>query len=188
VRGLLRPGIVHRLDRLTSGLIAIAKNHLAHRNLSIQFQQHEVRKEYLAIVSGVLTAEQGCIDLPIGRRAAGDSILMSAKPDAREAKPACTYYEVLERLPAHTVVRLMPTTGRNHQLRVHLAELGHPILGDTYYRQDDEIAPHSARTDQRHLLHAEKIMFRHPITDEPLEYVVHWPNDFEEMYQICKAG
>jgi 23S rRNA pseudouridine1911/1915/1917 synthase len=129
--GLLRPGIVHRLDRMTSGVIVVAKEHLAHRRLSIGFQRGKVFKEYLAIVEGELASESGTIDRPIG--VAPHSVLMSAEPNARNAKLAATRYQVLKRFGSHSLVRAMPLTGRNHQIRVHLSAIGHPIVGDDFY-------------------------------------------------------
>ncbi|MEX0702473.1 MAG: RluA family pseudouridine synthase [Planctomycetales bacterium] len=139
--GLLRPGIVHRLDRQTSGTIAVAKEHLAHRRLSIAFQEGRVEKTYLALVEGTLAEESGLIDRPIGRHPRGNTILMSAAPDARNAKPARTRFRLLERFPTATLVEAIPLTGRLHQIRVHFAALGHPIVGDEFYGPFDTIRP-----------------------------------------------
>ena len=131
--GLLRPGIVHRLDRMTSGLIVVAKEHLAHRQLSIQFQQERISKSYLALVEGVLADERGTIDVPIGTSPEAGSVLMSCSPEAGDRRPSRTDYEVLARGPEHTLVRARPRTGRNHQIRLHMAEIGHPVVGDEFY-------------------------------------------------------
>jgi 23S rRNA pseudouridine1911/1915/1917 synthase len=131
--GILRPGIVHRLDRMTSGLVAVTKEHLSHRQLSIQFQKERVSKTYLALVEGVLAADRGTIDLPIGTSAEAGSVLMSCLPDAGDPRPSRTEYEVVERYPHQTLVRAKPPTGRNHQIRLHLAMIGHPVVGDEFY-------------------------------------------------------
>jgi 23S rRNA pseudouridine1911/1915/1917 synthase len=131
--GLLRPGIVHRLDRMTSGLIVVAKEHLAHRQLSIQFQRERICKSYLAIVEGVLPDDRGTIDVPIGTSPEAGSVLMSCRPDAGDRRPSRTDYEVLTRGPRNTLVRARPRTGRNHQIRLHMAAIGHPVVGDEFY-------------------------------------------------------
>eukprot|EP00913_Durusdinium_trenchii_P022809 g21413.t1 len=172
--GILRPGIVHRLDRLTSGVMLVAKTFLAHRRLSIQFQRNQIRKEYLAIVEGDLQAAAATIDAPIGQIPGGHTILMTTHPDARGAKPAQTAYEVLERSGDTTLVRVKPLTGRIHQIRVHFASIGHPVSGDEFYGPFGEIRaarllePDSADGDEqeqnRHLLHASRLSFEHPLT------------------------
>ena len=198
--GLLRAGIVHRLDRLTSGVIVVAKEHLAHRRLSIGFQRGRVAKRYVAVVDGLLSPAKGVIDRPIG--AAPGSVLMSAEPTARDAKPAITRYEVLRRFDSHSLVRATPLTGRNHQIRVHLASIGHPVVGDVFYgpfgrfrrlpraaRENvemalDEIcAPDTTSTPliARHALHAERIALEHPITREPLDFRAPLPPDMVQL-------
>lgn len=139
--GLLRPGIVHRLDRLTSGVILVPKEHLAHRRLSIQFQQERVSKTYVALVDGVMPDDSGVIDLPIGRSPCGRSILASCRGDAVDRQPSRTRYEVLQRFEAHTLVKAKPATGRFHQIRVHLATLGYPVTADEYYLPFGEVRP-----------------------------------------------
>lgn len=169
--GLLKPGIIHRLDMDTSGVVAIAKDHVSHRELSIQFQLGRVSKAYLAVVDGVIEAEQGVIDRPIGR--AAGTALMSCQADALEARPSVTAYEVIERLPAHTLVKVKPCTGRMHQIRVHFAAIGHPLLGEEFYgpcgmlrpprtASQARISPHIARQ----ALHAAELSFVHPFTQE----------------------
>ena len=187
VRGLLRPGIVHRLDRLTSGLIILAKEHLAHRLLSIQFQQGEVKKKYVAVVEGILPNESGTIDLPIGRAAEGDTILMSAQSNARNTKPAVTHYEVIERYAHRTLVRAIPQTGRNHQIRVHFATLGYPVVNDQFYDVDGKFKPkqdeaRAGESDEmRHALHAEQLAFVHPITNKNVIYQSAIPTELTEL-------
>ena len=197
VKGLYRPGIIHRLDRDTSGVVAVAKEHLSHRLLSIEFQRERVRKSYLAILDGVLPDDTGLIDLPIGRAAGGSSALMSCQADAVDAKPSRTAYEVIERLPAHTLVKVKPRTGRMHQIRIHFATLGYPIVGDEWYAKYGELKP--PRTQPRELtppvspliprlaLHAAELGLTHPITQEWTEYAAAPPPDFGRALELMRS-
>lgn len=180
-KGLLRPGIVHRLDRMTSGVIVLAKEHTSHTDLSIQFQKGKVRKTYTALVEGELIEDRGEINLPIGHAASRETVLMSAAPDARKPKPACTRYEVLERFPRCTLVRVLPQTGRIHQIRVHFATIGHPIVGDEFYQAGGHIKPTASGRDQRHALHASRLTIQHPITKFPLGFEAPLPDDLRAM-------
>lgn len=183
LKGLLRPGVVHRLDRMTSGLIVTAKDHLAHRLLSIEFQQGKLSKSYLALVDGSPEFEQRLIELPIGQRPGGNSVLMSARPDAKNPRPARTKVTVVERRQRHSLVECMLFTGRNHQIRVHLAELGYPIAGDEYYGPRGTIRK-SPRfdgdepTENRHALHATSLGFFHPILRTWIQFRTDPPPDF----------
>ena len=168
LRGLGRPGIVHRLDRMTSGLIVIAREHVSHRRLSLSFQNQQVHKSYVAMVEGVLRKPSGTIDLPIGRQPGRRSILMSVSPHARAPKPARTEFDVVNRGSNATLVRATPLTGRNHQIRVHLAAIGHPVVGDAFYGPRGQIKDDSP--ESRHALHAERLMFAHPITGVPMSF------------------
>jgi 23S rRNA pseudouridine1911/1915/1917 synthase len=184
--GLLRPGVVHRLDRMTSGLIVAAKEHLAHRLLSIDFQQSRISKAYSALVEGSPNFDSRIIDLPIGRYPGGNSVLMSAKPEALNPKPARTKVTVVERLQGYSRIDCTLYTGRNHQIRVHLAQLGYPILGDEYYgplgtirqspRFDDE-----EPLENRHALHASSLSFLHPILRQWLTFRSQPPDDFQQL-------
>ncbi|MBI1346906.1 RluA family pseudouridine synthase [bacterium] len=192
IKGLYKPGVIHRLDRDTSGVIVLAKEHLSHRQLSVEFQRSRVSKTYVAIVDGLLSNDTGVIDQPIGRVRGCSSALMTTRGDAIDARPSKTAYEVLERLPRHTVVKAKPRTGRLHQIRVHLASIGHPIIGDEYYaafgelkpprpplnpdgtRQPSNISPYIGRQ----ALHAIGLGFPHPITQEWMEITAPLPDDF----------
>ncbi len=183
--GLLKPGIVHRLDMDTSGAVAVAKDHVSHRELSVQFQLGRVSKAYLAIVDGVIEPDEGTIDRPIGRVAG--TALMSCQTDAVEPRGSVTAYEVLERLPRHTLVKAKPRTGRMHQIRVHFAAIGHPLLGEEFYApfgklrpprkpHQPPISPHIARQ----ALHAAELAFAHPITHDWLSITAPLPADMQE--------
>ncbi|MEZ6060074.1 MAG: RluA family pseudouridine synthase [Planctomycetaceae bacterium] len=186
VRGLLRPGIVHRLDRMTSGLIVVTKDHHAHRLLSIDFQQGKLSKSYVAIIEGSPSFETRTIDLPIGQRPGGNSVLMSARHGARHPRPARTRVTIVQRLQNCSVADCVLYTGRNHQIRVHLAEIGHPVVGDEYYGPFGSIRKTPQCDDGepaecRHALHAARLGFLHPILNEWLEFRCEPPEDFWEL-------
>ena len=183
LKGLLRPGVVHRLDRMTSGLIVTAKDHMSHRLLSIEFQQGKLSKSYMALVDGSPEFEQIMIELPIGQRPGGNSVLMSARPDAKNPRPAKTKVTVVERLERHSLVECVLFTGRNHQIRVHLADLGYPIAGDEYYGPRGTIRKSSRSdgdepTENRHALHARSLGFFHPILRVWMQFRTDPPPDF----------
>lgn len=160
----IRPGLVHRLDRQTSGVIVVAKTARAHRTLSKHFRERWVRKTYLALVSGVVSNEEGEVDAPIGSNP-NTWPRWQVMADGRAAK---TTYRVQRRYPAHTLLELEPLTGRTHQLRIHCALIGHPIVGDTVYAPAGD--PLTARLQVRsQLLHAWRLSFRHPATNAMIE-------------------
>jgi len=132
-RGMIRPGIVHRLDRQTSGVMVVPKDHVSHRDLTAQFTDRTVTKKYQAIVHGVLKDDCGEIDLPIGTVPNPKCSLMTCKPFGLAARTARTEFRVLERFAEHTFVEARPRTGRHHQIRIHFAEIGHPLLADNFY-------------------------------------------------------
>lgn len=204
LRGLVRPGLVHRLDRQTSGVMVLALHHLAHRRLSTAFEQGRVRKTYLALVEGRVAADEGVIDLPIGRARTGRHVLMSARGDALEPRPAVTRYHVVERFAQYTLLRAHPATGRNHQIRVHFAQIGHPLVGDEFYeafgrikplRMAGEISQSGDGRDEmpsglpirRHALHAEQLGFAHPLTQLWMEFRVPPPDDFSAALVQLRA-
>ena len=200
LKGLFKPGVVHRLDRDTSGLIVLAKDHLSHRLLSLQFQHGRVAKGYVALVEGVISSDSGVIDLPIGRVPGCGSALMTARADAIDARPSRTAYEVIERLPRHTLVKARPRTGRLHQIRVHLAALGHPVVGDDYYaafgelkpprppllsdgtRPGPPISPHIPRQ----ALHAAELSFSHPANGEWITFEAALPEDMTQALEAVR--
>ena len=182
-RGLLRPGVVHRLDRMTSGLIVTAKEHLTHRLLSIDFQQGKLSKSYVALIEGSPDFDSRTLEYSIGQRPGGNSVLMSARPDAKNARSAKTRVTVMQRFRKHSLVECLLFTGRNHQIRVHLSHIGHPIVGDEYYGPHGTIrqAPRfdgEDPTEDRHALHAASLGFLHPILREWMHFRTEPPADF----------
>lgn len=176
IGGALRPGIVHRIDRDTSGLIIAAKNDAAHQSLSAQLQDHTLARTYEAIVTGNLRDGKGTIDAPIARHHT-DRKKMAVTPHG--GKHAVTHWEVLARFPGYTHVRCRLETGRTHQIRVHMASTGHPIYGDTVYGSPK---PVPGLTGQ--CLHAVALRFLHPRTGEPVE--VHCPLNAEFTHVLEK--
>jgi 23S rRNA pseudouridine1911/1915/1917 synthase len=196
LKGLVRPGIVHRLDRLTSGVMVCTKDHLAHRKLSIHFEERRVLKHYIALVHGVIPDDRGEINLPIGEWPAGGTIRMSTAPDAVDARPSRTLFEVLERFPDYTLVRAEPHTGRLHQIRVHLAGIGFPIVADEFYSpasmvRASDLSAGSDPSDEillaRQALHANSLRFVHPITRELVTFEAPLAADMQRSLDILRA-
>lgn len=178
IGGALRPGIVHRIDRYTSGLIIAAKNDAAHQSLAAQLQDHSLARTYEAIVVGGLREDAGTVDAPIGRHFS-DRKKMAV---TQKGRPAVTHWEVLERFPGFTHVRCRLETGRTHQIRVHMAYLGHPIWGDTVYGAKK---PAPGLTGQ--CLQAVGLRFVHPITGEPVELSCPLDAEFQKMLQKLRS-
>lgn len=187
IGGKLRPGIVHRLDKDTSGVMVVAKNDLAHNCLAGQFKARSVEKKYLAVVLGRLRGEQGYFEKPIGRHPA-HRIKMATS--VRGAKEAFTEWRVIERLPGATLVEVSPKTGRTHQIRVHFKEHGHPLLGDRLYgprRYPGEALERAARKLKRQALHASSLSFKHPLTGEHVEFHAPLAEDIEDVLQLLRT-
>lgn len=178
VGGALRPGIVHRIDRDTSGLIIAAKNDAAHQYLSAQLADHTLARTYECIVVGALREDRGTVDAPIARHPT-DRKRMAVVAGGREA---VTHWEVIARYPGYTHVRCRLETGRTHQIRVHMAYIGHPILGDTVYGAKK---PVPGLTGQ--CLHATGLRFIHPRTGEPVELHCPLPPEFTAMLQKLQS-
>jgi len=172
-----RPGIVHRLDKDTSGLLIVAKSAGARSALQAQFQARQVEKVYLALVHGVPPAPAGLIDAPIGR----DPRQRKRMAVVAEGRPAVTAYRVLEPLGEYALLEVMPKTGRTHQIRVHLAFIGHPVVGDEVYgRRRSRLAC------PRQFLHAARLSFRHPVTGRPMEFSAPLPPDLQAVLEEAR--
>ena len=176
INGEIRPGIVHRLDKDTSGLLIIAKNDKAHLKLSQMFQDKTVKKTYLAILKGKLNKKNGRIVTQIGRDK-NDRKKMAVINGLDSGKTAITNYEVISQTEKFTLVKVHIETGRTHQIRVHMKHLGYPILGDHIYGRTD--------SENRQMLHAYKLELNHPITEEPIEFVAELPKDFLKALKKC---
>ena len=174
IGGALRPGIVHRIDRDTSGLIIAAKNDAAHQYLSAQLADHTLARTYECIVVGKLREDRGTVDAPIARHPT-DRKRMAVVAGGREA---VTHWEVIARYPGYTHVRCRLETGRTHQIRVHMAYIGHPILGDTVYGAKKEVPGLTGQC-----LHAVGLRFLHPRTHEVMELSCPLPEEFTRMLQ-----
>ena len=174
IGGALRPGIVHRIDRDTSGLIIAAKNDAAHQYLSAQLADHTLARTYECIVVGALREDRGTVDAPIARHPT-DRKRMAVVAGGREA---VTHWEVIARYPGYTHVRCRLETGRTHQIRVHMAYIGHPILGDTVYGAKKEVPGLTGQC-----LHAVGLRFLHPRTHEVVELSCPLPDEFTRMLQ-----
>ena len=178
IGGEKRPGIVHRIDRDTSGLIIAAKNDAAHLALSAQLKDHSLSRTYECLVTGNMKQDSGTVDAPIGRSSA-DRKKMAVVPTGRRA---VTHWEVIARYPGVTHLRCRLETGRTHQIRVHMAYIGHPILGDTVYGAKK---PVPGLTGQ--CLHAAGLRFVHPRTGEPVELRCPLPPEFTAMLQKLQS-
>lgn len=177
IGGELRPGIVHRLDKDTSGLLIIAKNDKAHIQMSKQIQNREVKKIYIALVRGKIAENEATINMPIGRR------MQDRKKMAvtQKGKEAITHFQVLERFDKYTLLKIKIDTGRTHQIRVHMAEIGHPVVGDMLYSNGkNEFGV------EGQMLHATSLDFKHPITQKPLHLEAPLPKYFEEVLKQLK--
>ena len=175
INGELRPGIVHRIDKDTSGLLAIAKNDLAHTVLASQLKDHSMARTYEAVVCGSFKEDRGTVDAPIGRHPTDRKRMCVTE---RNSKPAVTHWEVVKRYRGYTHIRCHLETGRTHQIRVHMAHIGHPILGDTVYgRKKPELGQDSQ------CLHAGALCFRHPRDGRPVMVFAPLPAYFQQVLE-----
>ena len=175
INGELRPGIVHRIDKDTSGLLAVAKNDLAHTVLASQLKDHSMARTYEAIVCGVLKEDSGTVDAPIGRHPSDRKKMCVTQ---RNSKPAVTHWEVIRRYRGYTHIRCKLETGRTHQIRVHMAYIGHPILGDVVYGHKK---PELGQSSQ--CLHAGVLCFAHPRDGHPVMVFAELPQYFKDVLQ-----
>jgi len=172
IGGEIRPGIVHRLDKDTSGVLIIAKNDVAHINISNQIKNHEVEKTYVALVRGIVKENEATINMPIGR-SSKDRKKMAVSKDG---KNAITHFKVIKRYEKYTLLEIKIETGRTHQIRVHLSHIGYPVVGDYTYsngKNDFNV--------EGQMLHAKKIKFRHPKTDKEMELEAGLPEYFQDI-------
>ncbi len=195
--GEYRPGIVHRLDRDTSGVILVAKEEKTHRDLSMLFEMRKVFKEYIAITAGVFDRDSDYIEGRIAHHPL-DRVKMTVSEDEddEDAKEACSYYEVIERFKGYSYVRVQPKTGRTHQIRVHLASIGYPVLADKVYSGRDCIHLHDFVPDlleeqdslllNRQALHAYRIRLKHPRTGHILEVKAPLPQDIQQTLDALR--
>jgi len=179
IGGKIRPGIVHRIDKDTSGLIIIAKNDAAHINLSEQIQKREVKKTYIALVRGNVKENEATINMPIGRSTKDRKKMAVTKT----GKEAITHFKVIKRYEGYTLLEVNIETGRTHQIRVHLSEIGYPIVGDDVYSNGKN--PFNV-TGQ--MLHAAKLKFKHPSTGEEINVEAPLPEYFKNVLNILEKG
>ena len=174
IGGELRPGIVHRLDKDTSGLLIVAKNDKAHINMSNQIKNREVKKIYIALVKGIIGEDEATINMPIGR-STKDRKKMAVRKDGKEA---ITHFKVLKRYDKYTLLEIKIDTGRTHQIRVHMAEIGHPVVGDMVYSTGkNEFGV------EGQMLHAKSLDFKHPITGKPIHLEAELPQYFKDVLE-----
>lgn len=181
INGVLRPGIVHRIDKDTSGLLLVAKNDIAHNSLAQQLKNHTVHRVYEAIVCGAVAEPQGLIDCPIGRHPVERKKMAVTE---KNSKGAVTHYLVLERFADFTHIEARLETGRTHQIRVHMKYIGHPLLGDPVYGKGEKNPFHFAGQ----ALHARTIGFLHPVSGEYLEFSATPPADMENVLAQLRKG
>ncbi len=177
VGGSFRPGIVHRIDKDTSGLLIVAKNDEVHMKISEQIKNHEVKKTYIALIRGVLKENSATIDMPIGR-STENRIKMAVK---KNGKSAVTHIKVLERFKEYTLVEVNIETGRTHQIRVHLSEIGYPIVGDFVYSNGKN--PFGV---EGQMLHSMKLEFMHPVINRVMKLEAPIPEYFENVLEILR--
>ena len=179
INGVIRPGIVHRIDKDTTGILVVAKNDEAHRFLSEQLKDHSMKREYYALVEGRLKDDSGTIDKPLGRNKK-DRLKIGIVPDGRHA---VTHYNVIERYDSSTLVKCVLETGRTHQIRVHMASIGHPLVGDPLYGFKKQ----KYKLDGQ-MLHAKTLGFIHPKTKEYMEFTSDLPAQFSELLEKLRKS
>lgn len=199
LNGNLRPGIVHRLDRDTTGIIVVAKSDQGHGIIARQFESRVVKKEYIAVVEGRMDFDADIIELPIGRHKRTRE-KMAVRYD--NGKPGTSRYEVVERFARHTVVKVFPATGRTHQIRVHMQHIGHPVVADLLYGNANavtmsdisasDILANGDGCDEkpiiaRQALHAHQIEFCHPVSNEPVRFKADVPDDMSNLIDALRG-
>ncbi len=188
IGGVMRPGIVHRIDKDTSGLLVVAKNDAAHRALSEELSYHGIEREYHAIVKGGFGEDTGIVDLPIGRHPVDRKRMAVLRRDP-SARDAVTHYEVLARYRGMTYLKLRLETGRTHQIRVHMSHLGHPLLGDEVYGSTKTAfeKQHAPLLDGQ-MLHAKRLCFTHPRSGKRMELECELPDNFKRVIELLNKN
>lgn len=179
INGVLRPGIVHRIDRDTTGLLIVCKNDQAHHCIAAQLKEHTITRRYHALVKGRFQEEEGVVDAPIGRN---PSNRLKMAVNEQNGKRAVTHYRVLKQFASCAYVECRLETGRTHQIRVHMSSIGHPLIGDTVYGGP------AVKNVQGQMLHAKIIGFIHPVTGEYMEFDSELPLYFQEMLEKLQNG
>jgi 23S rRNA pseudouridine1911/1915/1917 synthase len=180
INGVIRPGIVHRIDKDTTGILVIAKNNRSHEALSELFKTHDINRIYRAVVDGVIREDSGTIDAPIGRHPT-DRKKMSV--NLKNGRRAVTHFKVLERFSNATLIEVTLETGRTHQIRVHMSYIGHPVMGDTVYGRKNQ----PDDTDGQ-VLHAGHLGFKHPSTGKMMEFDSELPLYFTNLLERLRMG
>jgi 23S rRNA pseudouridine1911/1915/1917 synthase len=190
INGVARPGIVHRIDKDTSGLLVVAKSDAAHEGLAAQFAAHTVHRRYIAVCAGHPSPAEGTIDARIGRSDADRKKMTVLPNNSSRGKSAVTHYKTLERLDDAAVIECRLETGRTHQVRVHCASIGHPLLGDPAYgRTPRQLRPLLERLGfARQALHAAELGFQHPLTGEMVQFRSDLPQDMAELIDQLRCS
>ena len=175
INGVIRPGIVHRIDKDTSGILVVAKNNTAHEKLSQKLKEHDIERIYIALVDGNILEDKGKIDAPIGRHP-NDRKKMAV--NTKNGKRAVTHFKVLERFNGYTLVELKLETGRTHQIRVHMSFIGHPVVGDEVYNNKK-----SKSLIKGQALHAKVLGFEHPLKKEYMRFEAEIPEYFQKLLE-----
>jgi len=179
IGGVMRPGIVHRIDKDTSGLLVVAKNDAAHKHLAAQLAGRTLKRQYLALVKGVPKPPAGRVEAPIGRSPANrQKMAVTAK-----GKPAVTHYQTVEKFKDAALLRCQLETGRTHQIRVHMSHIGHPLVGDPVYGRKGKLFDF-----KRQALHAAQLVLIHPATNEAMEFTSVLPQDMEQLIETLKEA
>ncbi len=193
IGGVERPGIVHRLDKGTSGVLVVAKTDVVHRGLSVQFERHSITRQYVAVVCGAPTETAGTIDARIARSRRDRRRMTTVETNGRHA---VTHYEVLEWYPQFALVQLTLETGRLHQIRVHLQHIGHPVVGDAVYGGEQRAMNDADMPELKHVLaqlkrqalHARLLGFQHPATAEHLTFSAEMPKDIQRIVDVLQQS
>ena len=179
IGGVQRPGIVHRLDKDTSGLIVVAKDERAHNGLAAQLKDRQMHKTYLTLVEGRVKPDEALIDAPVGRDPNNRRRMMVRPPGSAQGRDAQTRYRVRTHYEGYTLLEASPITGRTHQIRVHLASLGHPVIGDSVYGKASAFVP-------RQFLHAWRLTFTHPVDGGELSFEAPLPEDLQQALSAIR--